>query len=134
MRAISAFSRDAGTSTRVCLAVTALRIRVSMSAIGSVIKLRLSSPCHVPKRLGTRAPAPAPSLLPAALRDARDVALERQLAEAEAAQRELAHERAWAPAQLAAVTQPNPVLRRFQFLGHLRGRCHSVFSDPYDAL
>src|ERR1051326_1564844 len=37
MRAISAFSRDAGMSTRVCLAVTALRIRASMSAIGSVI-------------------------------------------------------------------------------------------------
>ena len=38
---MSALMRDAGMSTRVCLAVTALRIRVSMSAIGSVISLNL---------------------------------------------------------------------------------------------
>ena len=36
---MSALMREAGMSTRVCLAVTALRIRVSMSAIGSVISL-----------------------------------------------------------------------------------------------
>src|SRR5207248_11154897 len=37
MRAMSALSRDAGMSTRVCFATTPLRIRVSISAIGSVI-------------------------------------------------------------------------------------------------
>src|SRR5713226_10226209 len=36
MRASSIFSFDAGTSTRACLARAALRMRVSMSAIGSV--------------------------------------------------------------------------------------------------
>src|SRR5438093_11732894 len=41
MRAMSTLMRDAGMSTRVCLALTALRIRVSMSAIGSVIVLNL---------------------------------------------------------------------------------------------
>src|SRR5262245_3686541 len=37
MRAISAFSLLAGMSTRRCFAVTALRMRESMSEIGSVI-------------------------------------------------------------------------------------------------
>jgi hypothetical protein len=41
MRAMSALSLDAGISTRVCFALTALRSRVSMSAIGSVICLNL---------------------------------------------------------------------------------------------
>src|SRR4029453_6000739 len=49
---------------------------------------------------------------------------ERQLAEAQAAQPELAHEAARPPAQLAAVPQPNPVLRRFFLFGYLRGRRH----------
>ena len=40
---MSALMRDAGMSTRVCFAVTALRIRVSMSAIGSVISLSAQS-------------------------------------------------------------------------------------------
>src|SRR5437667_2139524 len=38
---MSALRRDPGMSTRVCLAVTALRIRVSISAIGSVISFNL---------------------------------------------------------------------------------------------
>src|SRR6266571_5477480 len=37
MRAISSFNFEAGISTRECLAATALRIRVNMSAIGSVM-------------------------------------------------------------------------------------------------
>src|SRR5713226_1881126 len=98
MRAISAFSRDAGMSTRVCLAVTALRIRVSMSAIGSVISFALSF------------------RLPAALRHPGDVALERQLAEAQAAQPELPHVGARPAAQVAAVAQPDLELRRLLFL------------------
>src|SRR5579872_1652862 len=114
MRAMSAFSRDAGMSTRVCLAVTALRIRASMSAIGSVMSA-LSSFQLSASRL---------SALPAALGDARDVAFERELAEAQAAQRELAHVRARAAAEAAAVAQPDLVLRRFQFLRDLCGGGH----------
>src|SRR5918993_5668583 len=41
MRAISAFNLEAGMSTRVCLECTALRMRVSMSAIGSVMSVNL---------------------------------------------------------------------------------------------
>ena len=41
MRAISAFNFEAGMSTRVCFECTALRMRVSMSAIGSVMSLNL---------------------------------------------------------------------------------------------
>src|SRR6185295_13847565 len=97
MRAISAFSRDAGMSTRVCFALTALRRRVSMSAIGSVISL----------------------FLPTTLCHPGDVALERQLAEAEAAQRELPHVGARAPAQLAPVAEPDLELGGLQFLRDL---------------
>src|SRR5205809_2805218 len=109
MRAMSALMRDAGMSTRVCLAVTALRIRVSISAIGSVIS-----------QLST-----IKSQLPAALGDAGDVTLERELAEAQAAQRELPHVGARTAAQAAAVAQPDLVLRLLLFLGDLRCRCHS---------
>src|ERR1043165_5812739 len=108
MRAMSALIRDAGMSTRVCFALTALRIRVSMSAIGSVIVLDL--------------------FLPAALGDAGDVAFERELAETQAAQRELAHVGARAAAQAAAVAQPNLVFRRLQFLRTLCCRCHTSSS------
>src|SRR5438094_5715142 len=114
MRAMSALMRDAGMSTRVCFAVTALRIRVSMSAIGSVI----SEPLNL-----------VIDQLPTALRHSRNVSLKRELAEAESAQRELAHVGARPAAQAAAVAQPNLVLRRLQFLGHLRCSCHVlVFS------
>src|SRR5581483_5333764 len=109
MRAMSALSRDAGMSTRVCLAVTALRIRVSMSAMGSVIS-ELST-------LNVQ--------LPAALGHAGHVSLERELAEAQAAQRELAHVGARAPAQVAAVAKTDLVLRRLLFLRDLCGSSHS---------
>src|SRR5256885_2268066 len=114
MRAMSPLMRDAGMSTRVCLAVTALRIRVSISAMGSVI-FPLST---INSQLSA-------SGLPAALGDACDVALERELAEAQAAQRELAHVGARTAAQAAAVAQPDLVLRLLLFLGDLCCRCHS---------
>src|SRR5947209_2555875 len=143
MRAISAFSLDAGISTRVCLAVTALRIRVIMSAIGSVIPQSLSCGCsraasappagglparsadavcgsvsapHSASSARARPPTPGPGhlvVLPAALRHSGDVALERQLPETQAAQRELPHVRPRPPAQLAAVPMPNLELERF---------------------
>src|SRR5665213_1656040 len=102
--------RDAGMSTRVCLAVTALRMRVSMSAIGSVISLQLSL------------------LLPAALRHTRDVAVERQLPETQAAQPELPHVGARPAAQVAAVAQAHLELGRLVFFRDFCGRCHKSSS------
>mgnify|MGYP006196474547 CR=1 FL=1 len=50
IRAISVFTFDAGMSTRRCLAPQALRIRVSISAIGSVMLIlyRSSLPPYLP--------------------------------------------------------------------------------------
>src|SRR2546430_3762932 len=42
MRAISSFSFEAGISTRECLAAIALRIRVNISAMGSVMYISKS--------------------------------------------------------------------------------------------
>src|SRR4051812_37284509 len=71
MRAISRFVRDAGTTTSVWRARDALRTRVSMSAIGSEMFI---------------------GVLPARLRDARQLAQERSLPEADATEREPTHE------------------------------------------
>src|SRR5499426_3793031 len=76
--AIRTLSLEDGMSTFSCSARLALRIRVRRSAIGS---LRMA--------------------LPARLHDARDLALERQLAEAEPAELELPEVAARAAAQLA---------------------------------
>src|SRR5580765_420532 len=75
----------------------------------------LTSPSH---ELGTS---------PTTLGYSRDVALERQLAEAQPAQRELPHVGARTAAQVAAVAQANLVLRLLLFFGDLRGRCHKPF-------
>src|SRR3954470_6643513 len=82
MRAISVFSLDAGMSTVVCDAWMPLRIRVRKSAMGSVIDIR--------------------RYLPAALRHSGDVAVVRELAQADAAHAELAEHRARAPTAPAA--------------------------------
>src|SRR5512135_933421 len=124
MRAISTFSFDAGMSTRGRLAPTALRIRVSMSAIGSVIA---REPCRSPgwsACANSSGCGRSDSRSPTALDDPGDVPLERQLAEAQPAQRELADVAAGAAAQPAAVPQADLVLRRLQFLDFLRGRGH----------
>src|SRR6188472_2240762 len=81
MRAISRFVREAGTTTSVWRARDALRTRVSMSAIGSEMFI----------------------VLPARLRDAGQLADERALAEADAAEREAAHVCARPTAHEAAV-------------------------------
>src|SRR5450759_1957624 len=75
MRAISAFSLEAGTSTFGWRAPIALRTRVSMSAIGSLVIVLL---LH---------------FLPASLGHTRNLAIEGELTEAEAANSELAQER-----------------------------------------
>src|SRR5579862_788558 len=109
MRATSALKRDDGISTRGWRAWTALRIRVSMSAIGSVIVTS-----------------------PTALDNAWNLAAQRQLAEAQAAQRELAHIRARTAALAAPVAMPNRVLRRLVEV--LDGFCcRRHFSDPCQA-
>src|SRR5580704_15589945 len=78
IRAISVFSLEAGTSTLGWRALIALRTRVSMSAIGSLVIPAL--------QLFLR-------LSPARLRDAGDFPVQRQLAEAQTADAELAQKR-----------------------------------------
>src|SRR5215470_16978779 len=85
MRAISVFSREAGTSTLGWRAEIALRTRVSMSAMGSLI---------ISVLLG---------LLPTRLDHSRDLAVERELPETQPAHSELAQIPARAP------TAPAPV-------------------------
>src|SRR5262245_29716246 len=113
-------------STRRCLAVEALRRRVIMSEIGSVISSLSKSQIPEPDtRVSANPPRVRDSgqgcgISPGAFGHARDVTLERQLAEAEAAHRELPHIRARAAAQPAAVPEPDLVLRRLGFFGNLR--------------
>src|SRR5918994_1973448 len=76
------FCFDEGIVTRSCIAVLALRTRVSMSAMGSV------SMCCLPS--------------PARLRQTRDLAGMGELAHAHPAQPELAQHRAGPPAATAA--------------------------------
>src|SRR5262252_11247957 len=89
-----------------CRARDALRMRVSMSAMGSLIVMRTS---------------------PACFRHAWDLARQGQLAEADAAQREAPQERARAPANLAAIVLLDFVARRtLRFGDHrLLGQCVS---------
>src|SRR5690242_2596399 len=106
MRAISSLMFETGTSTFGCLAAYALRMRVSISAIGSVITSPEIS-CQLPvfscqlERTGNR--QLVTSNLPARLRHAGNVAFERQPAETDAAQRKLAQVAATATATAAAV-------------------------------
>src|SRR5262245_9443899 len=79
MRAISSLSFEEGSSTRSCSALLALRMRVSMSATGSV-------------SMGS----------PRALRHAGDHALVGQLAQADPAEAELLEHGAGPPALVAA--------------------------------
>src|ERR671918_614983 len=88
MRAISTFIVESGMSTRRCFDPQALRIRVSMSAIGSVMLMVVS-------------------LSPARLGDARDQPVQRQLAEADTADAELPNECARPAAALTAIVLPH---------------------------
>src|SRR3990170_6548057 len=101
------FSLEAGMSVKSCRAVRALRIRVSMSAIGSVTMVLV---------------------LPAGLLDSRQVALQGKLAEADAAEREGAKESSGPAAAMAAVAVPNLELRRLAerpFVERFPGHCIS---------
>src|SRR5437868_13762768 len=101
--AMRTLSLDDGMSTFSCSALLALRMRVSRSAIGSV---RMA--------------------LPARLRDARHLALEGELPEAQAAHAELAEVAAGTPAQPAAAVAPRRELRRAQRLHDERGLGHEL--------
>src|SRR6266545_7103352 len=90
MRAISRLSLLDGISTSSLAAMMPLQIRVRKSAMGSVIDMRL----------------------PTALRHAGDVALVRELAQADSAQAELAVHGTRAAAAAAARMGPGLVLRR----------------------
>src|SRR4029078_4519947 len=103
MRAISRLVREAGTITSVWRAREALRTRVSMSAMGSEMFMQ-----DLPARLG----------------DARKLALEGALAEADAAQVEAAHERTRPAADDAAVVSPDAELRLPLCLGDHRFLVH----------
>src|SRR5215217_2642673 len=96
MRAISTFCREVGISAVSCSALLALRMRVSMSAIGSV--------CMV--------------LLPARLRHARDLPVVRELAQADPAEAELAIDGAGAAAAPAARVLPHLESRLALLLVH----------------
>src|SRR2546426_11301583 len=115
MRAISSFSFEAGISTRECLAAMALRIRVNISAIGSVmlyskIRCRVSGAgwfLLIPGTPATRHPASSP----ARLHDAGNLSLQRQLAKTDATQIELAQVAARAATPLATSVLAHAKLR-----------------------
>src|SRR5215475_11048193 len=106
MRAISLLRRDAGTSTRWCLAAAALRMLVRKSAIGSVCMFLLIS------------------LLPARLHDAGNFTLERHAAEADTAHFKLADVGPRAATDAAAVAVANLELRFALVLYDLCSACH----------
>src|SRR3954449_13016769 len=101
MRARSALNLEAGITASSWSAVSAFRIRVRKSAIGSVC-------------IG----------LPARLRESGDVALVGHLAQADAAEPELAQVRARATAALAAVVVAGLELRGARLAHLLRCLCH----------
>src|SRR5450759_845310 len=108
IRAICRLVLEAGTTTSACRARDALRMRVSMSAIGSETII-----VYLPARLG----------------DAGQLAEERPLTEADAAQTEAPHVRARATTNEATMVGLNLVLRRPLRLGDHRLLSH-CFSSP----
>src|SRR5258706_3034020 len=112
IRAISRLVREAGTTTSVWRARDALRTRVSMSAIGSEMFMQ-----SLPARLG----------------DARELALEGSLAEADAAQGEPAHECTRPAAHEAPVIAADAELRRPLCLCDQRFLGHSYLPRAYEA-
>src|SRR5450756_1756922 len=105
--AISTLSFESGMSTRRCFAPQALRMRVSISAIGSVILIKSSSSVLPYPVAGTR----RNEWLPACLADARDVARQRHLSETDSAEPELSQESARSSAPSAAIVLPHRELR-----------------------
>src|SRR6185503_1806987 len=99
IRATSLFILDTGMSTRRCFDPQALRIRVNMSAIGSVMLMKTILGSPYPRRTwerlrDERRTETARQTLPAGFAHARNHSGQRQLAEADAAQAEPAQKRA----------------------------------------
>src|SRR6478609_6618353 len=99
-------SRECGMATSSWNAVFALRMRVSMSAIGSVMVMTV-----LLSRRGSLAGLWRRSWLPGGLGDARQLAGVRHLAQADPAQAELAVHRVRTPAALAAGVAAHGELR-----------------------
>src|SRR5882672_11248685 len=116
MRAISALSLDAGTSTRWCLAAAALRMRVKKSAMGSVCIVSPVRRCLLRR-------------LPACFHDAGNFSLERHTAEADSAHLELANVRASAAADAAAVSDAHLEFRLLMGLCDFCQACHLLRSS-----
>src|ERR1044072_5438643 len=122
MRAISAFNLDAGTSTRECFAATAFRTRVSMSEIGSVISLE---PCGFSGYTGCPG-------CPGCGRSRNHLGITRETRATWATvPTNYSSVRPRAPAQLAAIAQPNLVLRGLRFFCNLGRRCHRSIAPEW---
>src|SRR5947209_5049409 len=109
MRAISSLILEVGRLVDSCIALLALRMRASMSAIGSVII----------------------AASPTRLRHARDHALVRELPQADPAQPELAEHRARTAAAVAARVATRLELRRPLLLDHERFLRHLAFPPTF---
>src|SRR6476646_5915625 len=120
--AISTFSFETGMSTRRCFAPQALRMRVSISAIGSVMLIEsFSSSYRIPaRRRWTR----RSEWLPACLANARDIARQRHLSETDSAEAEFPQERSGSPAPSTTVVLPYGELRLPLALLHHGLTCH----------
>src|SRR5690606_26050601 len=110
---ISALSFDVGTSTRSCFARCALRILVRRSETGSMLLIPVSSPAR--------------------LDHAREIALARQVPEADAAECELSDVAARAAAPAAAVAHAHLVLELLLGLGNLGRRRHLGFLAAFSS-
>src|SRR6266487_812282 len=111
--AIETFIFDAGMFTYSCFAVTALRMRVSMSAIGSVMFkgcVSLFSRAH-PLQVLSGMTAICDPALPTRFLHSGQLSTKRHLPEADPAQREIADVRSRPSAYLAPVLRPHTVLR-----------------------
>src|SRR5215207_4754494 len=102
-RAISTFTLEVGMRALSWSALFALRIRVSMSAIGSVT---------------------TSTSLPAALRHSGDRAVVRELPQADPAEAELSKDRTWTSAAVTARVGACLELLRPSLLDHQRLLCH----------
>src|SRR4051812_47191708 len=112
--AISTFSFETGMSTRRCFAPQALRMRVSISAIGSVILIKSFSSfyrIHPKSVVRSSGRTRRNEWLPAGLTNARDIARECKVPEADSADAELSEERTRSSAPSAAVVLTHSELR-----------------------
>src|SRR3954469_7205375 len=112
--AISTFSFETGMSTRRCFAPQALRMRVSISAIGSVMLINsISSFYRIRPKSAVRSfrGTHRNEWLPARLADARDIARQRHLSETNSADAKLPQECAGSSAPSAAVVLTHAELR-----------------------